>query len=114
MTNRLRERILARRARFVGAAIASVGVAAASAQGCGGSQTPGVCLSVAPYATEDAGPVEPTGPAPTATMATDPDPGQPDAGEPLPPEVCLKVAPDPPPDHPEPPPPHPCLSMTPG
>lgn len=105
MSNPERDRILARRARFLGAALASVGFVAC-AQGCDRSQTPETCLSIAPFE-EDAGPV------PANTIATDPEPVEPpppDASqepqepeEPLPPEVCLRVAP-----------PQPCLSITPG
>jgi hypothetical protein len=97
MSNPERDRILTRRALFVGTALASVGFAA-----CDRSQTPDTCLSIAPVG-EDAG----QDPAPTSTIATDPvdpppaEPQEPE--EPLPPEVCLRVAP-----------PQPCLSVTPG
>ncbi len=102
MSNPERDRILTRRALFVGTALASVGFGAA----CDRSQTPDTCLSIAPVE-EDAGSV------PANTIATDPEPVEPpppdapqepqEPEEPLPPEVCLRVAP-----------PQPCLSVTPG
>src|SRR5438132_536450 len=107
MSDDARKLILQRRAKFVAAAVASVGIGAASCEKEG--PPPNVCLSQAPTQVDSGatGSESDTGASTTAT----------DTGQP--PMPCLSVAyPDPPPDDPANPsdagpPPQPCLAPPP-
>jgi hypothetical protein len=81
-----KQSILARRARFIAAAVASAGLVA-----CGGQEArPQVCLSQPPQAPPDAGAVEgETTPPPQVCLSPVPPPKDAEA----PPQVCL--SPDP-------------------
>jgi hypothetical protein len=107
-----RRAILARRARFIAAALATAGIGAALTQGCAKDRandpSPEPCLSVVPQPQvclepmppDDAGDPPGTGSALVPTS---------DAGAP-PPQVCLSV---PRKEEPEKPVPQPCLSPMP-
>lgn len=88
-----RARILARRARFVGATLAAAGIGAAGTHACGAAQP---CLSIIPAGSEAETPLDPPD-APSPDAGTDEertDDAPPDA-EPHPvmclsaPEICL-------------------------
>jgi len=101
MRDNPRDRILARRARFVGAALATAGLATGGMQACGAAQP---CLSVVAPESEDAG-TDAASSVPTATSPEPSETGTPVSTEPppdvclsppeeeLPPDVCLRAAP---------------------
>ena len=110
MNDEARRKILARRARFVAAAVVSMGVAACEKKPEPVTTSPQPCLSVMAVPS-DAGPVPEATDSSTATDASDaPDAtdadasessadAKPDTPKPMP---CLKIAP-----------PHPCLKIAP-
>lgn len=110
MSDDARRQILQRRARFVAAAVTSLGIATS----CGEKPKPQPCLSQTATPTSDAGPppAEDTGTAPTVCLSVAPQEAGPEAdivSEPSP-KPCLS---QPPPQQDAGPKPQPCLKVAP-